>query len=185
MNELQQILNERREKLVEDIIVLSRDKIDTLDIILTSTQFFQYSIERTEVNLSEQSPVDNYNIDNLSATAFLILDKFVEFNDSELHRISFPEHKNLFAFIYHQLFISIIANLDDYFSQLLLLILQAYPEKLGEKKIFQVKFNDVITLLGTGKDKIIIRSMDEQIVSNVRTLMQKNLLIILPNFLNI
>jgi hypothetical protein len=64
-----------------------------------------------------------------------------------------------------------IATLDDYFSQLLLLILQAYPEKLGNKKIFQVNFNDVNNLLGTGRDEIIIKSMDEQIVSHVRNLM--------------
>jgi hypothetical protein len=71
MNELQQILNERREKLVENIIALFGQKIDTLDIILACTQFFQYSIQRTEYNLIEQLQIDNdhiHIIDNLSGT---------------------------------------------------------------------------------------------------------------------
>lgn len=183
MNQLQRILNERREKLVENIQFLSQQKINTLEAILKCTFFVHDSIKRTESdlnkldlgNLTYQSRIDNSSKlliqDNADEVTSLIPENFGEFDNFKYYKIDFPENKKMFAFIYHQLFISINSTLDDYFSQMLLLVLRAYPEKLGNKKIFQVKFNDVNNLLGTGKDETIIKSMDEQIVSHVRNLM--------------
>lgn len=200
MNQLQERLNERREKLVENIQILSQQKINTLDAILKCTFFVHDSIKRTESdlnkldlgNLTYQSRIDNSSKlliqDNADEVAPLIPENFGEFDDFKYYKVDFPENKKMFSFIYHQLFISIISTLDDYFSQMLLLILQAYPEKLGNKKIFQVKFNDVNNFLGTGKDETIIKSMDEQIVSHVRNLMGQKpfeYLTILPNLLHI
>jgi hypothetical protein len=74
-----------------------------------------------------------------------------------------------------------ISALDDYFSQLLLLILQAYPEKLGNTILkidcddkgfkLETRFCNINSVLGLGKDEIIIKSIDEQITAHVRNLM--------------
>lgn len=44
----------------------------------------------------------------------------------------------LFAFIYHQLFISLVAILEAYITDVELLIFKAYPQKIGDKKVEKV-----------------------------------------------
>lgn len=210
MNKLQQILNERREKLVDEIIVLSDQKINALECIDYCYDFIESNILRTETDMKKvpnprkfletitnkgsfmncnSEEMNKFDIVMMQSKALeaslLIHQEFGKLNEPNYLMDEFGqrikeydsafiqnEHNlKLLTFIYHQLFVTIISTLDDYFSQVLLLILKAYPEKLGNKKIFQISFNDVNHLLETDIDGIIIKSMDEQIVSHVRNLM--------------
>ena len=211
MNKLQQILNERREKLVEDIIALYGQKIDALECINYCYIFIEENILRTEKDAETVTKGFLKNMKNSGKSSFIewSSDEMKQLNkitmqsrayeaslliDEEFGKLNKPnylmdefgerkkdydpffiqneENLKLLTFIYHQFFITMISTLDDYFSQLLLLILRAYPEKLGNKKI-EFNFNDVNNLLTTGRDEFIIKSMEEEIVSHVRNLMAK------------
>ncbi|MEH2250688.1 hypothetical protein [Nostoc sp.] len=212
MNQLEKILNERRENLVDNIQILSDKKIKILEATDLCCTFFNSSILKTEsdiktVDLSNlkdkflQYSVDEIQKITIQSNAIeaseLIPEEFGKVNDIEYIMDEFgkridifdqcfiqSEHNlKMFTFIYHQFFITIIATLDDYFSQLLLLILQAYPEKLNDKILkIEIKFsdvnsiliaNDASSLLGLDKDEIIRKAMDEQIKAYVRELMYK------------
>ena len=86
----------------------------------------------------------------------------------------------LFTFVCHQFFITIIATLDDYFSQCLLLILQTYPEKLENKNI-SINFNDVFNFLESGENENIVKLIDNEIIHHVRTLMHGKPLVYINN----
>jgi hypothetical protein len=218
MNKLQQILNERREKLVEDIIALYGQKIDALECINYCYIFIEENILRTE---KDAEKVPKYIIENLGKrmirtyssdeleefnkimmqsraydASILINEEFGKLNEPNYLMDEFGERRKdydqvfiqneanlkLLTFIYHQFFITMISTLDDYFSQLLLLILQAYPEKLGNT-ILKIDFEDKGFKLETtfGKinslleldTEIIIKSIDEKIIAHVRNLMGK------------
>ncbi|MFN7850633.1 MAG: hypothetical protein ACK5OU_01390 [Dolichospermum sp.] len=210
MSELQQILNERREKLVEDIIALSEQKNNALECINYCYIFIEENIVRTEKDAKtvpkgflknmknsgkrsfiewssdEMKQFDKISMQSRAYEASILIDEeFGKLNKPNYLMDEFGErikdydqvliqneaNLKLLTFIYHQFFITMISTLDDYFSQLLLLILQAYQEKLGNKKIFQVNFNDVNNLLEAGRDEFIIKSIDEQIVFHVRNMM--------------
>jgi hypothetical protein len=220
MNELQQILNERREKLVEDIIALFGQKINALECINYCYIFIEENILRTEKDAETVPKGFLKNMKNSGKRSFIewssdemkqfnkismqsrvydasllideefgklnepnyLMDEFGErMKDNDIFFIQNEENLKLLTFIYHQFFITIISTLDDYFSQLLLLILQAYPEKLGNT-ILKIDFDDkgfkletrfcnINSVLGLGKDEIIIKSIDEQITAHVRNLM--------------
>jgi hypothetical protein len=217
MNKLQQILNERRENLVEDIIALYGQKIDALECINYCYIFIEENILRTEKNAEtvpkgflknitgkrsfiewSSDEMEQFNKIDMQSKAYqatlLIDEEFGNLNKPTYLMDEFGERRKdydqvfiqneanikLLTFIYHQFFITIISTLDDYFSQLLLLILQAYPEKLGNT-ILKIDFDDKGFKLETtfGKinslleldTEIIIKSIDEKIITHVRNLM--------------
>lgn len=206
MEQLQQILNERRNKLVGDIQILSQQKTNILQAIKLSSLFIENSLLRTESDIKaltkdflsnlgkrriieySSDEVDQFNKFLMQSTAYeaselipeefgkinqpnYLMDEFGQKNDNfDVFFIQDKDNLKMFTFIYHQFFISLIATLDDYFSQILLLILKAHPKKL-ENLTLKIKFHDISNFLDLGKDEIVIKSIDDQIIAYVRNLM--------------
>ncbi|MDZ7953284.1 hypothetical protein [Nostoc sp. DedQUE09] len=143
-------------------------------------QFQKLSMQSIALEASELIPEEfghlndpNYLMDEFGNRIETFDDFFIQ-NEYNL---------KLFTFIYHQFFITIIATLDDYFSQFLLLILQAYPEKVESKKI-SINYNDVFNFLELGENENIVELIDSQITNHVRTLMHGKPLAYLNNLVS-
>lgn len=100
--------------------------------------------------------------------------------------------KKVFSYIYHQFFISIIAIVDDYLSKLLVFVLKAYPERMGNKEISinkKVIFRELSTehfdlneMTGLNSAEMVIKTIDNQIECEVQKLMHGSPIDYYPNF---
>ncbi|CBN54120.1 MULTISPECIES: DUF2281 domain-containing protein [Kamptonema] len=192
MENLQQILDTRRQELISKIQGLSDQKLQNIEAISHCYEFIREAIEKAEVeakninykDLIEPSFHITDNFDkvmfqgHINTAANLIPKEFGEINN-EYIKMS-EKNKKVFNYIYHQLFITIITVLDDFFSQILLLVLKAYPERLGDKKIKkikEIKFSDlgklssaseIAAFLGMAEGEKAIKLIDGEINSLIR-----------------
>lgn len=166
MSNLQATIQNRQIKLVSEIKDLAQRKQENIDCISLCYTFIKEAIHKAEQDDKEvpkhweslEALISSGSIEKtlpqarVTATASLISDEFagINKNNEELMKYLAIEDSGLkmFSYIYHPLFISLISALDDFFSQLLLLVLKAHPEKLSKKKqnLIEITFCDLDTL---------------------------------------
>ena len=210
MNDLNQILTERQEALVAGINDLSKNKLNNLEALAQCYEFVKEASRKAETDFKKvlnnpnfqetirDNPIDlilsgDWNTilsqGRINIAANLIPEEFYQINTSSqelMNSLSLDETALRFlSYTYHQFFISIVATLDDFVSQLLILVLKAYPGKLGsqefptKKKLLFSDLNhinnerDLFQLVGFDKaDKLI----DDKVYKVVRGIMQADAL---------
>ncbi|MFB2838537.1 hypothetical protein [Floridanema evergladense] len=135
MDTITEVLEARKQALFEAIEELTDKKLASVNSLVYCISFIESSINSFDPSkvINEYKP-DFYQSLPMERIAVqgnnLIPEEFEHLDDSNDAIESFPQCKRMNGYIRSQLFIALIAELEDYFSQLLKLILLAYPEKL-------------------------------------------------------
>jgi hypothetical protein len=130
-----EVLKARQERLVETVEELANNKFSHIRALGYCIGFIESSIN----NFEPSKAIDGYkpNFPQNLPTEWiavegnkLISEKFEDLDDLSDAIQKFPQLKRVNGYIRSQLFIALMAELEDYLSQLLKLILLAYPDKL-------------------------------------------------------
>jgi hypothetical protein len=161
MCDIHEVIAARKANLVSEVNALSKSKFFSIRALLYCLGFINASVER----LDEESASDAF--DSLSAatpltpewiiekSSDLISENFSDFDVVEEH----PYATRMINYLTSQLFIALMAELEDYLNQLLKLILLAYPEKLQSPNF------DVASALGqTNAEEILEEKIDKKIM---------------------
>lgn len=201
----------RQVSLASDIEELGIKKKREVEAIYDCYEFIKQSINLASNNLNHlnlsikeehtDKPEDRFvssdDLKKLSVDDFLRIEnhyqvnqasqnipsEFEEINNNDLNLTQ--EQNKMFSYIYHQFFISIVAVVDDFLSQLTVLVLKADPRRLKEKKlkIKEIKFQDInletekfdlAKMANMDTFENILQRIDEQIEDEVRTIMHKS-----------
>lgn len=214
MNDLHQILTERQESLVANINKLAKNKCNNLEALAQCYEFVKEASRKAETDFKRvinspkyQETIRNNPIDLIGSVDWdiiisqerintadnLIPEEFYKINTSSQELMESLSLNNtalrFLSYTYHQFFISIVATLDDFVSQLLILVLKAYPEKLSDQQDFlknkKLSFSDLnhinnekdlLQLLGWDKADKIINEVDDKVCKVVREIMQADAL---------
>ncbi|WP_298905763.1 hypothetical protein [uncultured Nostoc sp.] len=192
MTSLNKIIKNRSKNLSKSIESLAESKIHQIAALNLSNEFIGSYINAINLDWSN-IPID---FDDFEKTEFhivemaglLIDDKFILSvtdlmqSDRDFTRRDFNFIK-IKAFMQNQLFISIMGEVEDFFSKLLLLVLQAYPEKLGEQKLklndIECKFKNFLWIkakerhLAFNTSEEMMREIDKQIEKSIMEMIYK------------
>ncbi|MBD2513144.1 hypothetical protein H6G91_39320 [Nostoc muscorum FACHB-395] len=186
MPSLNQIIKQRIKNLPKSIQELSDSKTHQIAALHLSNEFINSYVNHVHDSWSEV-PI---NIDNedeefhiVEMAGLLIDDKFIlTERDKTQSKRDFHFNK-MKAFIRGQMFIAIMGELEDFFSKILLLTLQAYPEKLGEQKLrlkdIECKFNNFNWVKSKEKhinfntSEDLIKEIDKQIERAIMEMIYK------------
>lgn len=186
MPSLNQIIKQRIKNLPKSIQELSDSKTHQIAALHLSNEFINSYVNHVHDSWSEV-PI---NIDNedeefhiVEMAGLLIDDKFIlTERDKTQSKRDFHFNK-MKAFIRGQMFIAIMGELEDCFSKILLLTLQAYPEKLGEQKLrlkdIECKFNNFNWVKSKEKhinfntSEDLIKEIDKQIERAIMEMIYK------------
>ncbi|MBD2664179.1 hypothetical protein B6N60_01289 [Richelia sinica FACHB-800] len=192
----------RKNSLLNDIKGLCDNRISNIQSIVYCYSFVRNSLKNIEcqIELGYKESISNCSDDN-QVKEFINLFNLTEiqgnlnlasggipedFRKIENRHLDFKNEgsKIIFTYMYHQFFLSMISILDDFFAQLITLILKAYPEKIAKKqiKLSPLEFNtflnklqritDLPQQLGLPQEKDIIDWFDKQIYDVVTDIMK-------------
>ena len=190
MKLLQQQLQPKRESLAGDIQKLAKRKLASLNALELCDMFIERGAEKIKNDVppldyqdkmyyvkGEQEIID-YSY--LEMANLGISDEFSTLS-SDCWGLNLEENK-VCTYIRHQLFIGLIAELEDFISTLVLLILNAYPERLPdvELPLEKVKFKDLkdkesledmMKLLGLNSEETLAIKVTNKVSSHVREML--------------
>jgi len=135
MHDIHEILADRKANLVSEVNALSKSKFFSIRALLYCLGFVNASVD----GLDEEPARNTFNSSSgetslppewiIEKSSDLIPEKFAGYDVVHDH----PTATRMVNYLTSQLFIALMAELEDYLNQLLKLILLAYPEKLQSK----------------------------------------------------
>jgi len=145
-------LDERRKDLVKDIEKLVQIKRNSIDAANLSDEFVSSAIHHAAYG-------DSFAFfGHMRSVGDSIDEQFEHLDDGDLIK---GADRRVQPYLRSLVFIAMIAEVEDFLSQMLTLVLRAYPQKLAER---QVKVKDVIA-----SDTIIV-ALDQFILAELNAL---------------
>jgi len=186
MPSLNQIIKQRIKKIPKSIQELSDSKTHQIVALQLCNEFINSYVNNVHDSWSEV-PIDIDNEDEqfhiVEMAGLLIDDKFISTERKNTQSRRDFHFNKMKAFIRGQFFIAIMGELEDFFSKLLLLTLQAYPERLGEQKLklkdIECKFNNFNWVkskekhLNFNTPEDLIKEIDQQIEKSIIEMIYK------------
>lgn len=189
MSSLKEIIKSRKAELLIKIDELGESKkcqVAAIDLCNDSIayHFHQvYSIESYGKSIDKEN-LENEEFNSIEMAGLLVDERFMylEFPfDSQRESL----YSRAISFVRSQLFVVLMNELEDFFSELLLLILKAYPERLGDKNLeltnnLNCTFSrlpwvySIEQTLGLSSSEELLRKIDSQINEVVRKIMYAN-----------
>lgn len=189
MKLLERILQPKRESLISNIEKLARRKLTSFNAIELCDMFIERGADKVKADaiplfsqdkLSINADQELIDYSYLEMAGMGISDEFAELG-SDLWGLS-PEERKVCIYLRHQLFIGLIAEIEDFISTLLLLILNAYPERLPEVELplRNIKFKElnnlssleeIIRTLGLSSEELLANTITNKVNIHVKDML--------------
>jgi hypothetical protein len=132
MTDVNEILNERQNTLVNQVSEVSKSKFFNIRALAYCLGFIEQSVKQLDTSKLEDTYNPNFLNEDLPSEWIakegnkLISERFDGFNIIE----GFPQTTRLTNYLRSQLFIALMAELENYLVDIIKIILLAYPDKL-------------------------------------------------------